>query len=408
MLKLMPYEPYEIDALESWLDEQARKGCFLSQSHGKWLQFYRDAPRPLRCRIDVKPDPGYREDRVAAFRDMGWEYVCELSPQLDVYTCGDPSVPDLNTDEDTLHSVLDGLLRKKQTANVVAALLLVPYVYFVLVLPVLRSHYTGLYDMLLGGYLFLLPALLLVLVCWLAALIRGFLDARNARRRLMLHRTYHTEKRVKQRQLWAALSLLALAAALCCLFAASRSYSSSTDRYFDPADYPGPTITQVFPDQLPPLPESGPYYLRVHDFAFRSGGLVYDGVSLRQFRSRDGGQQLYVYNMDQMDISFWRRATSGNRPTPTAASPSPCPAGPPPISAAGPPRTARTSTSSSCCWTLARCGASCTPARMTCPPRWTCLQNKRKKNRPGAVLFLISARTSSPPARGQNTQSPFR
>ena len=255
MLKLMPYESYEIDALESWLDEQARKGCFLSQSHGKWLQFYRDAPRPLRCRIDVKPDPGYREDRVAAFRDMGWEYVCELSPQLDVYTCGDPSVPDLNTDEDTLHSVLDGLLRKKQTANVVAALLLVPYVYFVLVLPVLRSHYTGLYDMLLGGYIFLLPALLLVLICWLTALIRGFLDARNARRRLLLHRAYHTEKRVKRRQLWAALSLLALAAALCCLFAASRSYSSSTDRYFDPADYPGPTITQVFPDQLPPLPE---------------------------------------------------------------------------------------------------------------------------------------------------------
>lgn len=304
MLKLMPYEPYEIDALESWLDEQARKGCFLSQSHGKWLQFYRDAPRPLRCRIDVKPDPGYHEDRVAAFRDMGWEYVCELSPQLDVYTCGDPSVPDLNTDEDTLHSVLDGLLRKKQTANVVAALLLVPYVYFVLVLPVLRSHYTGLYDMLLGGYLFLLPALLLALVCWLTALIRGFLDARNARRRLMLHRTYHTEKRVKRRQLWATLSLLALAAALCCLFAASRSYSSSTDWYFDPADYPGPTITQVFPDQLPPLPESGPYYLRVHDFAFRSGGLVYDGVSLWQFRSRDGGQLLYVYNMDQMDIAF--------------------------------------------------------------------------------------------------------
>lgn len=252
----------------------------------------------------MKPDPGYHEDRVAAFRDMGWEYVCELSPQLDVYTCGDPSVPDLNTDEDTLHSVLDGLLRKKQTANVVAALLLVPYVYFVLVLPVLRSHYTGLYDMLLGGYLFLLPALLLALVCWLTALIRGFLDARNARRRLMLHRTYHTEKRVKRRQLWAALSLLALAAALCCLFAASRSYSSSTDRYFDPADYPGPTITQVFPDQLPPLPESGPYYLRVHDFAFRSGGLVYDGVSLRQLRFQDDGQSLYVYDMDQMDISF--------------------------------------------------------------------------------------------------------
>lgn len=304
MLKLMPYEPYEIDAIESWLDEQARKGCFLSQSHGRWLQFYRDTPRELRYRIDVKPDPGYREDRVAAFRDMGWEYVCELSPQLDVYTCGDPTVPDLNTDEDTLHSVLDGLLRKKQIANVVAALLLVPYVYFVLVLPILRSHYTGLYAMLLNGYLFLLPALILLLVCWLTELIRGFLDARNARRRPMLHRTYHTEKRARRRQLRAVLILLTLVAAAGLVYAASRSYSSSTDRYFDPADYPGPTVTQVFPDQLPPLPESGPYYLRVHDFAFRSGGLVYDGVSLRQFRSRDGGQLLYVYNMDQMDIAF--------------------------------------------------------------------------------------------------------
>lgn len=304
MLKLKPYESYEIDAIESWLDEQARKGCFLSQSHGKWLQFYRDAPRPLRCRIDVKPDPGYREDRVAAFRDMGWEYVCELSPQLDVYTCGDPTVPDLNTDEDTLHSVLDGLLRKKQIANVVAALLLVPYVYFVLVLPVLRSHYTGLYDMLLNGYLFLLPALILLLVCWLTELIRGFLDARNARRRPMLHRTYHTEKRARRRQLRAVLILLTLVAAAGLVYAASRSYSSSRDRYFDPADYPGPTVTQVFPDQLPPLPESGPYYLRVRDFAFRSSGLVYDGVSLRQFRSRDDGQLLYVYDMDQMDIAF--------------------------------------------------------------------------------------------------------
>ncbi len=304
MLKLKPYEPYEIDAMEGWLDEQARKGCFLSQSHGRWLQFYRDTPRELRYRIDVKPDPGYREDRVAAFRDMGWEYVCELSPQLDVYTCGDPTVPDLNTDEDTLHSVLDGLLRKKQIANVVAALLLVPYVYFVLVLPILRSHYTGLYDMLLNGYLFLLPALILLLVCWLTELIRGFLDARNARRRPMLHRTYHTEKRARRRQLRAVLILLTLVAAAGLVYAASRSYSSSRDRYFDPADYPGPTITQVFPDQLPPLPESGPYYLRVRDFAFRSSGLVYDGVSLRQFRSRDDGQLLYVYNMDQMDIAF--------------------------------------------------------------------------------------------------------
>ena len=53
-----------------------------------------------------------------------------------------------------------------------------------------------------------------------------------------------------------------------------------------------------------PLPESGPYYLRVHDFAFRSGGLVYDGLSLRQLRFQDDGQSLYVYDMDQMDISF--------------------------------------------------------------------------------------------------------
>lgn len=67
----------------------------------------------MRYRIDVKRSIGYTDEkaRIAAYREMGWEYVCDLTPYLDIYRCDDPAAPELNTDEETLHQVLDRRLR---------------------------------------------------------------------------------------------------------------------------------------------------------------------------------------------------------------------------------------------------------------------------------------------------------
>ena len=56
--KTLPYYVYQIDAIESWLDEQARSGLFLQKFSMGRMCFQQDAPRPMRYRIDVKQNPG--------------------------------------------------------------------------------------------------------------------------------------------------------------------------------------------------------------------------------------------------------------------------------------------------------------------------------------------------------------
>ena len=116
MLKTIPYYFYQVDAIEGWLDEQAQKGLFpLETRFGTAMSFRRDTPRTVRYRIDVKRNIGYTDEkaRIAAYREMGWEYVCDLTPYLDIYRCDDPAAPELNTDEETLHQVLDKKLRSQ-------------------------------------------------------------------------------------------------------------------------------------------------------------------------------------------------------------------------------------------------------------------------------------------------------
>jgi hypothetical protein len=128
MIKLLPYYLYQIDAIESWLDDQAKKGLFLTDVRSRLtMGFEKGEPRPVRYRIDVKQNPGtYGEkERVADYKELGWEYVCELAGDLDIYRCDDPTVPELNTDEETLHEVLDKKL-KSQTIWSIVSLCAIP------------------------------------------------------------------------------------------------------------------------------------------------------------------------------------------------------------------------------------------------------------------------------------------
>ena len=48
--KTLPYYAYQIDAIESWLDEQARSGLFLQERRLGRMCFQQDTPRPMRYR----------------------------------------------------------------------------------------------------------------------------------------------------------------------------------------------------------------------------------------------------------------------------------------------------------------------------------------------------------------------
>lgn len=199
MLKTIPYYFYQVDAIEDWLDEQAQKGLFpLETRFGTAMSFRKDTPRAVRYRIDVKRNIGYTDEkaRIAAYREMGWEYVCDLTPYLDIYRCDDPAAPELNTDEETLHQVLDKKLRS-QILWSIALICLIPVWLYVVVLRGVPG-FSGICDMLLNGYggLFLCAALLVL--SWLINSIACIIGAVTTRRRRLLQRTRRSPAQLRR------------------------------------------------------------------------------------------------------------------------------------------------------------------------------------------------------------------
>ncbi len=250
--KQNPYYTYQIDAIESWLDEQARSGLFLDGRHGTFLTFKKAAPRFLRYRIDLKRDIGYagEEERIAAYGELGWEYVCDLNSHADVYVCRDSNATELNTDENILHEVLDKLLRNEIWWGA-AGIIILPLLWLENLLPKNWGGYSGVYDRMINGMflLFVVLTVLLILTWVIPAALRLY-DAVQARRRVLLTRDYHTAFRAKKRR-FLNRSVMATCLVILLVLTAMWIYVKS-DRDITSAEFPGPTVTELFPGHEPP------------------------------------------------------------------------------------------------------------------------------------------------------------
>ena len=104
---LVPCPDYDVPAMESWLEEQAMQGLFLSKDDGFFLGlacFESGAPRRVRYRLDAVPKEKAfsefdekKQAAIALAEEMGWEFVAEWKEFL-IYRCGDAHLPELNTD----------------------------------------------------------------------------------------------------------------------------------------------------------------------------------------------------------------------------------------------------------------------------------------------------------------------
>ena len=104
---LVPCPDYDVPAMESWLEEQALHGWFLSKDDGFFLGlacFDAGSPRRVRYRLDAIPKEkafaDFPENKAAAIelaQELGWEYVTERKEFL-FYRCMDETLPELNTD----------------------------------------------------------------------------------------------------------------------------------------------------------------------------------------------------------------------------------------------------------------------------------------------------------------------
>lgn len=112
--KLAPYECFEVDAIAGWLDELSLKGLQFRSKFGPVCIFER-SPSPARYRVDPgreQLDPA-EEERMATYRDFGWEFCSYYTRYAEVYRAEDPSAPELHTDSGLLGGLVKRTIRNR-------------------------------------------------------------------------------------------------------------------------------------------------------------------------------------------------------------------------------------------------------------------------------------------------------
>lgn len=197
----IPYEWFEIDAIEGWLDEHVRQGLRLvSISSLRRALFVPSTGSLTRYRIHVKQEKdGSRDEEYhETFRELGWEFVAELNDQADIYQAIRPDAVEINTDEEVLRSVIDRVARGQRIQLIICVLLL-PIWFYQQIANHYPSLYTGFYDFLLSNAVLLILDILLLSV-WVVLIIAGFKRLRSIKRRQLLQRDYHTPAEAKRRK----------------------------------------------------------------------------------------------------------------------------------------------------------------------------------------------------------------
>ena len=210
-VKRLPYDWYEIDAIEGWLDEQVREGLRLVTINGKDFHFGPTDGALTRYRIHLKPERGYHHDIEyhESFADLGWKFVDSINAQADVYQAIRPDAVEINTDEEVLQGVIKNALRGELALIILSAAAIL---YWIVRQIKLFSAYgfAGIYEFMLVT----LPSLIvfvLLLLGWAAIMIPLAKHRRDVKRRHLLSRDYHTPAVAKRRsrpQRTALMSLL--------------------------------------------------------------------------------------------------------------------------------------------------------------------------------------------------------
>ncbi|SFP43037.1 Protein of unknown function [Oscillibacter sp. PC13] len=97
---LPPVSAYDVAAVETWLEDEERKGYRAVGISGGRVLRQREEHRESRYRlqpISEKKEP-LDPEREALYRDLGWEHVGVLNGVFRVWRCTDPAAPELDTD----------------------------------------------------------------------------------------------------------------------------------------------------------------------------------------------------------------------------------------------------------------------------------------------------------------------
>lgn len=140
--KLCPCPAYDVEGMESWLEDLAEQGLFLSKDGFTFDfgAFEKGSPKKLKYRLTASENPtGIFADNmgnpdpeaIEISESMGWKYICYRG-DFHIYVCEDSSARELNTDP-LVQEIALKAVRSRQSVNIfnsVFWLVIYPFFYF--------------------------------------------------------------------------------------------------------------------------------------------------------------------------------------------------------------------------------------------------------------------------------------
>lgn len=120
-LRVPAASPFDIPGLESWLERMAARGLYLVKYRDFLCVFVKGEPARVRYRLEPNPrlilEDEAPEKKVALYRELGWDYVCEIPFHLLIFRCADPAAPELHTDPTLLTDKMCQLIQRQRRST---------------------------------------------------------------------------------------------------------------------------------------------------------------------------------------------------------------------------------------------------------------------------------------------------
>lgn len=180
---LEPCPAYDVERIESWLQDMAKEGWVLEGDSAYWLGFFtfvKAEPQEVRYRLEPKterhsdflnsPD----EDAVELYKEYGWEFVTQFH-YFYIYRTADPDAREPNTDLAVQATALKQIKR-----NTISSLInqLIISIYWI------PRWVNEIYRMLVSFDWTVFPAFLALLVTAVVVATKDFLHIRKLRKQL--------------------------------------------------------------------------------------------------------------------------------------------------------------------------------------------------------------------------------
>ena len=194
--KMIPYEPFETDYIEAWLDDMATKGLLLQTISIVVVKFKKIKPSHIRFCMDMSPTMDQRKDseRRSFFIENGWQYVTMFSDRYTIYKTEDPDLTKLPID----HAEDRYSLKYTDLTSAMIALIVSINFIAVDINAYIDGHFSFLfnlwYDPFTVSFLLLLIALIMFAANQLIAFRRWQQRAQQSGVRLRSERTVRRER----------------------------------------------------------------------------------------------------------------------------------------------------------------------------------------------------------------------